>query len=89
MPGDPQSLPLHLWLETGAIGAMLAAAALAEFGLRAGAALAGERVPAAAASGAMASAFVIAVTSVDAWALWWWAGVAIAAAMVRAGRGAP
>lgn len=89
MPGDPQSLPLHLWLETGAIGAMLAAAALAEFGLRAGAALAGERWPAAAASGAMATAFVIAVTSVDAWALWWWAGLAIAAAMVRAARGAP
>jgi hypothetical protein len=89
MPGDPQSLPLHIWLETGAIGAMLAAAVLAEFGLRAGAALAGERWPAAAASGAMASAFVIAVTGVDAWALWWWAGLAIAAAMVRAARGAP
>jgi hypothetical protein len=89
MPGDPQSLPLHLWLETGAIGAMLAGAALAEFGLRAGAALSAERWPAAAASGAMATAFVIAVTSVDAWALWWWAGLAIAAAMVRAARGAP
>jgi hypothetical protein len=89
IPGDPQSLPVHLWLETGAIGATLAAAALAAFGLRAGAALARDRLAAAAAAGAMTTASTIAVTSVAAWDLWWWAGVAVAAALVRSARAAP
>jgi hypothetical protein len=87
--GDPRSLPVQLWLETGAVGATLAAGAFAAFGLRAGAALANDRVAACAASGAMATACVIAVTSVGAWDLSWWAGVALAAAMVRSARGAP
>lgn len=89
MPGHPQSLPVQLWLETGAIGATLAAGALAAFGLRAGAALANDRLAASAAAGAMTTACVIAVTSVSAWDLSWWAGVALAAAMVRSARGAP
>jgi hypothetical protein len=89
IPGHPQNLAMHIWLETGAIGAILAAAALATFGRRAGAALAGDRWAAAAACGTMTTAFIIASAGISAWALWWWAGLAIAAALVRAARTAP
>jgi O-antigen ligase len=68
IPGSPQSAPLQIWLETGAIGAVLAAAAC----------------------GVMCTAFLIAALSeFEVWAIWWWAGLAICAAMVRVSRGAP
>lgn len=88
--GGPASVPIQIWLETGAVGAVLAAAALAALGRRAGVALAGDPWAAAAASGAIATAFVIAsLSEFNAWAVWWWAGLAICAAMVRVSRGAP
>jgi hypothetical protein len=90
IPGSPQSAPIQIGLETGAIGAVLAAAALAALGRRTGIALSGERCAAAAASGAMCTAFLIAALSeFEVWAVWWWAGLAICAAMVRVSRGAP
>jgi O-antigen ligase len=90
IPGSPQSAPLQIWLETGAIGAVLAAAALAALGRRTGVALQGERCAAAAACGVMCTAFLIAALSeFEVWAIWWWAGLAICAAMVRVSRGAP
>jgi O-antigen ligase len=90
IPGSPQSAPIQIWLETGAIGAVLAAAALAALGRRSGVSLSGERCAAAAASGALCTAFLIAALSeFEVWAIWWWAGLAICAAMVRVSRGAP
>ncbi|MES1201865.1 MAG: O-antigen ligase family protein [Pseudomonadota bacterium] len=90
IPGNPQSAPMQIWLETGAVGAVLAAAALAALGRRAGDALAEDRLAAAAASGAMATAFLIAALGeFSVWAIWWWAGLAICAAMVRVSRRAP
>jgi hypothetical protein len=80
---------MQIWLETGGVGAALAAGALAAFGRRAGAALAQDRWAAAAASGAIASALVFAMLDMNAWAQWWWVGLAIGAALVRCARVAP
>jgi hypothetical protein len=89
VPGHPQNASMHIWLETGAVGALLAAGALASFGRRAGVALVSDRWAAAAASGTMATAFILASVDWSAWAPYWWAGVAIAAALVRIARTAP
>lgn len=90
IPGSPGSVPIQIWLETGAIGAVLAAAAFAALGRRTGVSLERDPCAAAAACGAMVTAFVIAALGdFSAWAVWWWAGLAICAAMVRVSRGAP
>jgi O-antigen ligase len=83
IPRHPQNTPLQIWLETGAVGALLAAGALASFGRRAGAALAEDRVAAAAAVGLLVSAAVIVNVSGGAWSLWWWGAVALGAALIR------
>ena len=89
IPRHPHNAPLQIWLETGAIGAFLAAGALASFGRRAGAALAENRAGAAAAAGLLVSASVFANMNANVWAIWWWAAVAAGAAFVRvAGRSA-
>jgi O-antigen ligase len=90
IPGRPQSMPMQIWLETGAVGAILAAAALATLGRRLGAALANDPWAAAAAAASMMGGFIIAALGeYDAWAPWWWGGMAICAAMVRVSRRAP
>ncbi len=90
IPGRPQSIPMQLWLETGAVGAILAAGALATLGRRLGATLAQDRWAAAAAAASMTTAYIIsALGEFDAWAPWWWGGLAICAAMVRVSRRAP
>jgi hypothetical protein len=72
------------------VGAILAAGALATLGRRLGAALAQDRWAAAAAAASMTTAFIIAALGeYDAWAPWWWGGLAICAAMVRVSRRAP
>ena len=84
IPRHPHNAPLQIWLETGAVGALLAAGALASFGRRAGAALANNRIGAAAAAGLLVTAAVFANVNMNAWAIWWWAAIAAAAALVKA-----
>ncbi len=86
IPGHPHNAAIQIWLETGFIGAVLAVAALAAFGRRAGAALAEDRWAAAAAAGAVMSAAVISLLTMAAWSGWWWATLAAGAALVRASR---
>jgi hypothetical protein len=86
IPRHPNSAPLQIWLETGAVGALLAAGALASFGRRAGAALADDRWAAAAAAGLLGTAAVIANVNGGTWALWWWGAIAASAALVRAAK---
>jgi hypothetical protein len=87
IPRHPQNAPLQIWLDTGAIGAVLAAGALASFGRRAGAAFAENRPGAAAAAGLLVSASLFANMNMNVWAIWWWAAIAAGAGLVRvAGR---
>jgi O-antigen ligase len=86
IPGHPLSAPIQIWLETGAVGAVLAAAALASFGRRAGAAVADDRIAAAAAAGLLAATAFIMTVSGWTWSLWWWASVAVGVALIRAAK---
>ncbi len=88
IPLHPHSVSLHLWLETGAIGAGLAALALALGGWRAGQALAQDRFAAAGAAGAAAAILVTWNVSYGAWQEWWIAA-AFAAATLAAARARP
>lgn len=73
----PHSQPLQIWVETGALGAALAGAAIALLALR----LARD-APARAAPrlAALAAAFATGVASFGAWQAWWGAVLALAAA---------
>lgn len=80
----PHSASLQIWLETGVIGALLGAAALAFAGLKFGAALQANRVAAASACATLAAIGVMANVSYGAWQEWWVATAFVAAAMVAA-----
>ena len=86
IPLHPHNAPLQIWLETGAVGAVLAASALASFGRRAGAALANDRWAAASAAGALVTAAFLANVNAGAWGLWWWGAIAVGAGLVRLAR---
>lgn len=88
LPLHPHNGALHIWLETGAVGAALAAALLAMLALSAG------RLAAApAALGTLASGTVTGLLSFGIWQPWWIASVLLAAVLVcvlpggRDGRG--
>lgn len=84
VPVHPHSASLQIWLETGAIGAILAAAALFAGGLALSRALRDQRAAAAAAAGTIAALGFIANISFSLWQEWWLATLFIAAAITAA-----
>lgn len=70
LPLHPHNLPLQVWLELGAVGAVLMAALLAMLALAA---------RGGAACGAYAAGLVIALLSYGAWQYWWVAALLLAA----------
>lgn len=87
IPVHPHSASLQIWYETGAIGALLAAAVLITGGLWLARAFDGNRAGAAAACATLASLGLIANFSYGIWAEWWMATLFIAAAAVGSLRG--
>jgi O-antigen ligase len=75
LPLHPHNGALHLWLELGAVGALLGAALVGWLGLRAG------TWPRAA---ALAAALTVASISYGLWQGWWMACLWLAAALARA-----
>ncbi|MDX2239014.1 MAG: O-antigen ligase family protein [Hyphomonadaceae bacterium] len=82
----PHSASLHIWYELGAIGAGLAALALAIGGITAIMRLRAQREAAAALAGLAASTGVIANVSYGAWQEWWLAAIVLAGAFVNAAK---
>jgi O-antigen ligase len=80
IPLHPHSLSLQIWLELGAVGAVLAAAAILALGIAASRTLGRQPAAAAAATAALASAAAIWNVSYGAWQEWWIAAVFAAAA---------
>jgi O-antigen ligase len=86
IPLHPHSASLHIWLETGAIGATLAAACIIATAAAAARALHGDRIRLGAASAAMAVIAVLWNVSYGAWQEWWMTAPFLAAALILAGR---
>ncbi|MEJ0059342.1 MAG: O-antigen ligase family protein [Terricaulis sp.] len=86
LPLHPHSASLQIWLETGVVGALLAAAALITGAIALIRALGTQRIAAAAACGALGSIGLIANVSYGAWQEWWVATALAAAALVAAVR---
>lgn len=89
VPVHPHSASLQIWFETGAVGAVLAAAALLACGLALANALKHDRPAAAATAGTIAALGLVANLSFGIWAEWWIATLFIAAALVGAARRLP
>jgi O-antigen ligase len=85
-PVHPHSASLQIWFETGAIGALLAAAALIAGGLWLAHKFRNDRPAAAAACATLASLGFIANVSYGIWAEWWMATLFVGAAAVGAVR---
>lgn len=83
IPLHPHSFSIHVWLETGAVGALLLAFAFLWAGRAAAQQIAGDRFAAAALCGAIFTIGAIWNVSYGAWQEWWMATafVALAAAM--------
>jgi O-antigen ligase len=84
LPRHPHSASLHIWYELGAVGALLAAAAVAWGGWRMARALRAHREAAAAAAGLVAAYGVLANVSFSAWQEWWLAAILFAASLPTA-----
>lgn len=82
IPVHPHSGSLQIWLETGGVGAILAAAAIMAGGWALARAWGRYRPGAAAACGSMAAIGIIANVSFGIWQSWWHAAMLIAAAAV-------
>jgi O-antigen ligase len=80
----PHSASLQIWFETGAVGALLAAAALLTAGWRLSSALADNRAAAAAVCGALASYGLLANVSWEAWHEWRQAAMLLCASVIAA-----
>lgn len=85
-PVHPHSASLQFWFETGAIGAVLAAAALVAAGLWLARKFRDDRPAAAAACATLAALGFIANVSYGIWAEWWMATLFVGAAAVGAVR---
>ncbi len=83
IPLHPHSASMQVWFETGAVGAVLAAAVLLSGGWVLSRLLV-NRAQAAAAAATMAAAGVIANLSYGIWQEWWDAALFLAAALVAA-----
>lgn len=84
IPSHPHSATLHIWYDTGAVGAVLAAAVLIAGGWALSRALAHNRPAAAAACGALAALGIIFNVSFGAWAEWWDVTMILAATLIAA-----
>ncbi len=84
IPLHPHSASLQIWFETGAVGAILAAASLLAGALALGQALRARPAAAAATAATLAAIGVIANISFGIWQEWWNAAMLIAAAFVTA-----
>lgn len=73
----PHNAGLHIWLETGVIGAVLAVITLFFIGEKAQGYASGGRARALAVSGVMAAIILIASVSYGVWQEWWWALIAL------------
>ncbi|GAM97918.1 lipid A core-O-antigen ligase and related enzymes [alpha proteobacterium U9-1i] len=82
----PHSASLQIWLETGLVGAVLAASALVVGGVALARMLAADRIAAAAAAGSLAAFGLFANVSFGLWQEWWIATAFIAAALTAAAR---
>jgi len=80
----PHSASLHIWYDLGAIGALLAAAAIFVGGWRLSQVCRDDRFGAAAAAAALTAFGLIANVSYSAWQEWWIATMFVAAAFVGA-----
>ncbi len=89
VPLHPHSASLQIWYETGAVGALLAAAALLAGGWALSKALRNNRPAAAAAAAALASLGLVANLSFGIWQEWWIATMLVAAASISALSTAP
>ncbi|MGE0044818.1 MAG: O-antigen ligase family protein [Hyphomonadaceae bacterium] len=86
VPLHPHNAALQIWLELGAIGALLAAAALIVGGLAAARAFRDNRLGGASVAALFVSAGLIANVSYGAWQEWWIAILFAAAALAAAAR---
>lgn len=86
VPLHPHNVALHIWLETGAVGAVLAALALIGGGWAMARALAGARTIAASACAAITAIALFWNVSYGAWQEWMVAAAFAAAALVGASR---
>jgi len=84
VPLHPHSASLQIWFETGAVGAVLAAATLVAGGVALSRLFANNRPAAAAACATLASLGLVANVSFGIWQEWWEATMFIAAALIAA-----
>jgi exopolysaccharide production protein ExoQ len=84
IPLHTHNQPLQVWLETGAIGAGLAALGILAVAIFCAMRLGHDRRAAAAAAGVLAAITVHANVSFGVWQEWWWGVIAVAAAAVAA-----
>ena len=78
----PHNAGLHIWVETGVIGAGLATLAVAMMGRRALAWAGVDRARSSALAGLVVAATVISAVSFGVWQEWWWASVFLAVALL-------
>jgi len=86
IPLHPHSASLQIWLETGAVGAVLGAICLLVGGAALSSALRHDRFAAAASAAVLGSTGLIANVSYGAWQEWWVATAFASAALVAASR---
>jgi O-antigen ligase len=86
IPLHPHSFSMHVWLETGLVGAVLAALAILTAGIVASRSLGQSKPAAAAATAAMAAVGAIWNVSYGAWQEWWIAAAFTAAAAAALAR---
>jgi O-antigen ligase len=84
IPLHPHSAALQIWYETGAIGALLAAALLVTGGLYLSRALAHSRAVAGSAAAALTSMGFVAMIGYGVWQEWWIATMCISATLIAA-----
>lgn len=84
VPLHPHSASLQIWFETGAVGAVLAAATLIAGGFAVSRIFANNRPATAAACATLASLGLVANVSFGIWQEWWEATMFIAAALIAA-----
>jgi O-antigen ligase len=84
VPLHPHSASLQIWFETGAVGAVLAAATLIAGGIALSRLCADNRPAAAAAAATLASLGLVANVSFGIWQEWWLATMFVAAALTAA-----
>lgn len=86
IPLHPHSMSLHVWLEAGAVGAVLVAATILACGIAIARTLGTQPLAAAAAAAALGTIGVIWNVSYGAWQEWWFAVPFMAGALAAAAR---